>query len=187
MQRDWVRKNEKSDDAEKKEMVSLARSIAPGTVNSSMMTVDTRHVVMADGMVFGAPSLSENSETEDVETKLCGVCKVPICYHVGKPGVGKCLVGAFTKTFESLFQAVKTLTSQLQSERAEAKDREQRLNSRLDTMEGQLTKQRKMIADLEVRLLEEMKMKESQMWQKLLKIQSQKPAPCHHPQTAPGA
>ena len=118
---------------------------------------------MADGVVFGAPSLSENSETEDVETKLCGVCKVPICYHVGKPGVGKCLGGAFTKTFESLFQAVKTLTSQLQSERTDAKDREQRLNSRLDTMEGQLTKQREMIADLEVRLLKEMKMKESRM------------------------
>ena len=118
---------------------------------------------MADGVVFGAPSLSENSETEDVETKLCGVCKVPISYHVGKPGVGKCLGGAFTKTFELLFQAVKTLTSQLQSERTDAKDREQRLNSRLDTMEGQLTKQREMIADLEVRLLKEMKMKESRM------------------------
>ena len=76
--------------------------------------------------------------------------------------MGKCLGGAFTKTFES-FQAVKTLPSQLQSERTDAKDREQRLNSRLDTMEGQLTKQREMIADLEVRLLKEMKMKESRM------------------------
>ena len=120
-------------------------------------------VVMADGMVFGAPSLSENSETEDVETKRCGVCKVPICYHVGKPGVGKCLGGAFTKMFESLFQAVKTLTSQLQSERTEAKGREHRLNSRLDNMEGQLTRQRETIADLEVRFLKEMKMKESRM------------------------
>ena len=46
---------------------------------------------------------------------------------------------------------MKTLTSQLQLERTEAKDREQRLSSRLDTMEGQLTKQREMIADLEVK------------------------------------
>ena len=58
---------------------------------------------------------------------------------------------------------MKTLTSQLQTERTEAKDRERRLNSRLDTMERQVTKQREMIADLEVRLLKEMKMKESRM------------------------
>ena len=58
---------------------------------------------------------------------------------------------------------MKTLPSQLQSERTEAKDCKQRLNSRLDTIEGQLTKQREMIADLEVRLLKEMKMKESRM------------------------
>ena len=58
---------------------------------------------------------------------------------------------------------MKTLTSQLQTERTEAKDRERRLNSRLDTMERQVTKQRELIADLEVRLLKEMKMKESRM------------------------
>ena len=50
---------------------------------------------------------------------------------VGKPGIGKCLGGAFTKAFESLVKSVQGLTAQLQAERSEAKDREVRLNVQL--------------------------------------------------------
>ena len=80
------------------------------------------------------------AEALDNETdeKLCNVCKVPVTNHVGKSGVGKCFGGAFTKAFDSLFKAVKDLTMELQAERAEARDREQRLKTKIDFMQGQL-------------------------------------------------
>ena len=61
---------------------------------------------MADGTDSCAPSVSAPTEPEDDVEKLCGVCKVPISTHVGKPGVGKCLGGAFTKAFETLVNTV---------------------------------------------------------------------------------
>ena len=96
---------------------------------------------MAVSTDSGAPSISLDIELdhEDAEGKLCGVCKVPISIHVGKPGIGKCFGGAFTKAFEVLFRTVKGLTSELQAERTEARDREQRLKAKMSEMEGQLS------------------------------------------------
>ena len=83
---------------------------------------------------------------DDVGEKLCGVCKVPISIHVGKPGIGKCLGGAFTKAFESLVKSVQGLTDQLQAERSEAKkereeakDREVRLNVQLRELRSEVS------------------------------------------------
>ena len=96
---------------------------------------------MAVSMDSNAPSISLDIELdhEDAEGKLCGVCKVPISIHVGKPNIGKCFGRAFTKAFEVLFRAVKGLTSELQANRIKAQDREQRLKAKMNQVEGQLT------------------------------------------------
>ena len=96
---------------------------------------------MAVSRDSGAPSISLDIELDHkvAEGKLCGVCKVPISIHVGKPGIGKCFGGAFTKAFEVLFRTVKGLTSELQAEGTEARDREQRLKAKMSEMEGQLS------------------------------------------------
>ena len=60
------------------------------------------------------------------------LCNVPLTNHVGKSGVGKCFGGAFTKTFDSLFKAVNDVTIELQTERAEARDCEQLLKTKID-------------------------------------------------------
>ena len=83
-----------------------------------------------------APSIPTE---DDVGEKLCGVCKVPISIHVGKPGIGKCLGGAFTKAFESLVKSVQGLTAQLQAERSEAKNREVRLNVQLRELRSEVS------------------------------------------------
>ena len=98
---------------------------------------------MADGTDSSALSIPTE---DDVGEKLCGVCKVPISIHVGKPGIGNCLGGAFTKAFESLVKSVQGLTDQLQAERSEAKkereeakDREVRLNVQLRELRSEVS------------------------------------------------
>ena len=84
------------------------------------------NVDMADGTDSCAPSVLVPTEPEDGVEKLCGVCKVTISIHVGKPGVGKCPGGAFTKAFETLVKSVQGISSELQTERSEArKEREE--------------------------------------------------------------
>ena len=99
-----------------------------------MLTFTSLQFIIADGTDSCAPSVLAPFEPEDGVEKLCGVCKVPISIHVGKPGVGKCLGGAFTKAFETLVKTVKRVSAELQTERSEAKkereeakDREVRL------------------------------------------------------------
>ena len=97
--------------------------------------------VIADGTESFAPSSKPlQAEVLDNETdeKLSNVRKVPLTCHVGKSGVGKCFGGAFTKAFISLFKAVKDLRIELRAERAEARDREQPLKTKIDFMQGQL-------------------------------------------------
>ena len=93
---------------------------------------------MADVTDSCAPSVSLAPEPDDAGEKLCGVFKVPVFIHVGKPGVGKCLGGAFTRAFESLIKTVNGLTGELQAERTEAQDRE-RLKAHIMEMQGQST------------------------------------------------
>ena len=46
---------------------------------------------------------SHGSETELSEAeKACQVCKLPVSICFGKPGIGKCLGGAFTAAFHAL-------------------------------------------------------------------------------------
>ena len=96
--------------------------IRPVAVNGLRAGCQEIHVsVMADGTESFAPSSKPlQAEVLDNETdeKLCNVFKVPLTYHVGKSGVGKCFGGAFTKAFDSFFKAVKDLTIELQAERA---------------------------------------------------------------------
>ena len=68
-------------------------------------------------------SITKLAEAE----KAYQVCKVPVSIHVGKPGIGKCLGGAFTGAFLALYKTVELLCLEMISERTEAQDREERL------------------------------------------------------------
>ena len=91
-------------------------------------------------------TVSLASKPDDAGEKLCGVCKVPVSIHVGKPDIGKCLGGAFTRAFESFVKTVNGLSGELQAERTEARDREQRLKAQITEMQGQLTECNEQVA-----------------------------------------
>ena len=95
---------------------------------------------MAVSTDSGTPSISLDIELdhEDAEGKHCGVCNVPISIHVAKPGIGINSSECFTKAFEVLFRAFRGLTSELQAERTNARDREKRLKAKMNQIEGQL-------------------------------------------------
>ena len=112
---------------------------------------------MADGTDSCAPSVLVSTELEDGVEKLCGVCKVPVSIHVGKPGVGKCLGGAFTKAFETLVKTVQGISAELQTERSEAKKEREEAKDREVRLNMQLRELRNEVSDLkgEIELLKE--------------------------------
>ena len=82
---------------------------------------------------------------------------MPVSIHVGKPGVGKCLGGAFTKAFESLVKTVQGITAELQAERSEAKKEREEAKDREVRLNTQLRELRNEVSDLkgEIELLKE--------------------------------
>ena len=96
-----------------------------------------------DVCVLDAPAVKSEKVPDLVEVdgqKVCYTCKVPVRIHVGKCGPGKCLGGAFTKAFRSLYELVEETHQDLAAERREAKDREVRLVHKLNVMRDEMGK-----------------------------------------------
>ena len=89
---------------------------------------------------------SEASSMED--QKVCAICKVPVVSHIGKTGPGRCLGGAFTIAFRTLLETVSKLERELSEERAEARDREVRLQGRIRSLCEELRKEQDAVESL---------------------------------------